>query len=100
MLQAHVHQSHDGTDHVTSTCHINSAANICVKRLLQLKQNNAKQIQNKTNCLFWICFSASYMWNKRWNKTKVGVAYLSITNTAVSSTLHHVVINSEHHVYE
>jgi len=33
-----------------------------LKRLLQLKQNNAKQFQNKSKTMF--CFRRSYMWNK------------------------------------
>jgi len=52
-----------------------------VKRHLELKQNNAKQIQNKPkttqNFLFWVCFRFVTCETKRWNKTEVGVAYLS-----------------------
>jgi len=49
---------------------------------LQLKQNNAKQIQikSKTNpkqnkiVLFWVCFSTSCMWNKTLKPNKSGLS--------------------------
>jgi len=50
-----------------------------LKRLLQLKQNNPKQFQNKTKTIcFGLVSALRTCETKRWNKTKVGVAYLSI----------------------
>jgi len=78
-----------------------------VKRLLQLKQNNAKQIQNKPqkNKTKLFCFGFLSALRtceaKRCNKTEVGVAYLSIkvltslSNTPPSSTLRHALANSD-----
>ena len=40
----------------------NEAECFLLKRLLQLKQNNAKQFQDKSKTMF--CFRRSYMWNK------------------------------------
>ena len=77
------------------------------KRLLQLKQNNTKQFQNKSKTnpkqnkivLFWDCFSASYMWNKtlKQNKSRRGLSVNQSINfaqqqaaTAVSTTLRHM----------
>jgi len=63
------------------------------------RKTNPKQTQNKTKLFrFGFVSALRICETKRWNKTKVGVAYLSIkvitslsnSNTAVSSTLRHM----------
>jgi len=52
-----------------------------LKRLLQLKQNKPKTIKI---VLFWVCFSASYMWNKirKQNKSRRGLSVNQSINFA------------------
>jgi len=83
-----------------------------VKRLLQLKQNNAKQTQNKT-IFFVLGLFQHFVHVKqkmlKQNRSRRGSSYLSIkvltllSNTAVSSTLRNMqtaFLTATHHIYD